>query len=335
MLSDIQIKSFGPLTDVCWPKPSPQINVVIGENASGKTFLLKILYTAVRVLEEFGRGNDNRGVKQVLDEKLYWTFQADRIGDLVSKGAKERLKFFARLDEQPFTYEFSASAEKGVGSYSIQQKNRDSVSLFLPAKEVLSLFHIIKKSRAIDQEFGFDDTYYDLVKALEKAPTKGRNFDQFAKARTLLAGMLHGYVDFSENKWRFSDQRGTYSIHQTAEGYKRIGLIDWLLGNRTLTPQSILFIDEPDAVLHPRAIVGTLDMLALLAEAGLQIFMATHSIFVLRKLYLLAKTRETKVQLLDLSGGSFCVHDLSNGIPENLIVNTSTDLFVEEMKANG
>ncbi|MFK5970006.1 MAG: hypothetical protein QM487_07820 [Candidatus Marithrix sp.] len=49
-------------------------------------------------------------------------------------------------------------------------ENRQENSIFIPAKEVLSLFSIIKKSRLIDKTFGFDDTYLDLVIALEQEP---------------------------------------------------------------------------------------------------------------------------------------------------------------------
>nr|WP_291321746.1 AAA family ATPase [Desulfonatronospira sp.] len=66
-----------------------------------------------------------------------------------------------------------------------------------------------------------------------------------------------------------------------------MAILDRLLGNRMLTPESILFIDEPEAALHPAAIIKFLDMLALLAVQGVQILMATHSYFVLKKLQIL------------------------------------------------
>lgn len=331
MLSDIRIKNFGPLADLAWPNPSPQINVVIGENASGKTFLLKALYAAVRAVEEHGRGNDNRGPKQVLDDKLYWTFQTDKIGELASKGAKERLSFFARADEQAISFEFSASAEKGVGIYSMPTKNREAVSIFLPAKEVLSLFHVIKKSRAIDQEFGFDDTYFDLVKALEKAPTQGRVGGYFSAARNTIEGVMSGRVEFANNKWTFRLGSQVYPINLTAEGYKRIAIIDRLIVNRTLSPTSLLFFDEPDAMLHPAAIVSIMEALGSMASAGMQIFMATHSYFALKKLYLLAKAGKVNVQAVSLSsqGASFC--NLADGMPENSIIDTSIKLYEEEI----
>jgi len=314
-----------------WANPSPHINVIIGENASGKTFLLKALYTAVRAVEEYKRGNDNRNFKQVLDEKLYWTFQTDKIGDLVRKGQKERLSFSALIDDQQVHFDFSAASEKGVGGYSENLHTRDAVSLFLPAKEVLSLFHVIKKSRGVDKEFGFDDTYYDLVKALEKAPTQGKISSSFSNARKILEAFLVGRVHYENGQWALRVGNQTYPIHQTAEGYKRISILDRLIVNRTLSPKSFLFFDEPDAVLHPTAILATMEALGALASSGMQIFMATHSYFVLKKLFLMAKSSNVQIQVLSLANQSATFSNLAEGMPENSIIETSVQLYEEEL----
>jgi AAA15 family ATPase/GTPase len=50
MITRIELANFGPLKDVTWKKLGP-INLVIGGNGSGKTFLLKSLYSAMRTLE--------------------------------------------------------------------------------------------------------------------------------------------------------------------------------------------------------------------------------------------------------------------------------------------
>ena len=76
-------------------------------------------------------------------------------------------------------------------------------------------------------------------------------------------------------------------IFSTAEGIKKIAILDRLLSNRYLTPESIIFIDEPESVLHPKAIVEFLDIIYLLSKQNIQIIMATHSFFVLKKLMLI------------------------------------------------
>jgi AAA15 family ATPase/GTPase len=60
------------------------INLIIGENGTGKTFLLKALYSAIRTMEEYKRGDANRSVNDILIDKLRWTFQVDKPGDIVT-----------------------------------------------------------------------------------------------------------------------------------------------------------------------------------------------------------------------------------------------------------
>ncbi|MCY4201820.1 MAG: AAA family ATPase, partial [Aestuariivita sp.] len=90
MLSSIDLKNFGPLRNLSWQNLG-RVNLIIGGNGTGKTFLLKALYSAIRTIEEYKRGNDQRTAAEILADKLYWTFQSDKIGDLVTKGAEGAL----------------------------------------------------------------------------------------------------------------------------------------------------------------------------------------------------------------------------------------------------
>ena len=139
---------------------------MIGENGTGKTFFLKALYSAVKTAEEYKRGDDIRSFSDVLSEKLRWTFQIEKLGDMVSRSEKESLSFDLSLGEERISYRFSESAQNKVVSVTAPSTGRASNSIFIPAKEVLSLYSVILKSREVDHSFGFDDTYYDLVKAL-------------------------------------------------------------------------------------------------------------------------------------------------------------------------
>ena len=79
------------------------------------------------------------------------------------------------------------------------------------------------------------------------------------------------------------------TIGATSEGIKKLSILDRLLSNGYLTKNSIVFIDELEAALHPRAICDFLDMIAAISEVmGIQFFITTHSYFVIKKLYLIA-----------------------------------------------
>lgn len=144
-----------------------------------------------------------------------------------------------------------------------------------------------------------------------------------------------GPIEHDEDKqWIFVKGKAKHPISVTAEGVKKIAILDRLLGNRMITPGSILFIDEPESALHPQAIVQFIDMLHLLVEEGVQIFMATHSYFVLKKLHLLTFHDKRSIYVNSLSEGQSTLNDLQDGMPDNPIVNTSIELYEKEMEAS-
>jgi len=333
VLDKIEIKNFGPLAELNWPDLGP-INLVIGENGSGKTFLLKALYSSIRTLEEYKRGNEQSTAAEILAKKLYWTFQADKIGDLVTKGADAALSCKVQLDTCDFIYTFGKDTTKQISSLENHVLPRSSNSVFLPAKEVLSLHHIILKSREQDKAFGFDDTYLDLARALRQPLRGGRNRAKFADSRRKLEKVLGGKVEYDETSrlWQFRKGKQRFPIGVTAEGIKKIAILDTLLGNRYLDTDSIIFIDEPESALHPVAVSQLLDIVAVLAKVGIQFFLASHSYFVVKKLFLIAQENGISIPVISADNGQWTVEDLKEGMPENPIIDESIRLYEEEVK---
>jgi len=332
MLSSLRLQHYGPLAKIDW-RPLGSINLVIGGNGSGKTFLLKALYSAMRTLEEHKRGNDPRTAAEILADKLYWTFQPEKIGDLVTKGATGPLKLRLELDGHPFGYSFGKDTSKAISFIENEVPPRKSNSIFLPAKEVLSLHHIILKSREEDKVFGFDDTYLDLARALRPSPKRGKNYSEFASSRQSLEDIVGGKVEYEDasGRWLFKKGNQKFPIGVTAEGVKKIGILDTLLGNRFLDPHSIVVIDEPESALHPSAIVKLLDIVAVLASRGMQFFLASHSYFVVKKLCLLARENRISIPVCSCVDGQWRIADLGDGMPDNPIVDESIRLYEQEV----
>ncbi len=332
MITRLDLKNYGPLTDVEWNNLGT-INLVVGRNGAGKTFLLRALYSAMRTVEEYKRGDAPRSASEILAEKLHWTFQADRIGDLVTKNADGQLKLRCWINGNEFAYSFGKDTTKQISSLENHVPPRASNSIFLPAKEVLSLHSIILESREKDMRFGFDDTYYDLAKALRIYPQRGRNYAAFAKARGSLESMFGGNIQYDETSARWSFLKGNqrFPIGVTAEGIKKIAILDTLLSNRYLSPESIVFIDEPESALHPSALTMLLDIVASLAECGIQFIMASHSYFVVKKLFLIAQEKGISIPVIASGDGAWQIADLKKGMPENEIIAESIRLYEQEV----
>jgi len=308
------------------------INVFTGKNDTGKTMILNILYVLSKSLENFNRGDENKTFKEIISEKLYWVFQVNKLGDLVSKDREDKSKHFeikATIDNQNLFITFGDSANKTVGNITEIVENRQKNSIFIPAKEVLSLFSVIKKSRFIDKTFGFDDTYLDLVIALEQEPKE--NFVNFIETKKILNNLINGKFLYENGAWFFRRDRMKISIFSTAEGIKKIGIIDRLLANGYIQPDSIMFIDEPESFLHPRAVVDFLDIIALLAQNKIQIFIATHSYFVINKLMLVAKKDNVDIPIISLAKDNYTIDNLKDGLPQNSILDTLVTLYEDEL----
>ena len=199
---------------------------------------------------------------------------------------------------------------------------------------MLSLHQIILAAREQDKVFGFDDTYYDLARALRISTSRGKNYKEFSDSRKKLENILGGVIEYAEasGRWLFIKGRHKFPIGVTAEGIKKIAILDTLLGNRYLDINSVVLIDEPESALHPTAISQLLDIVAMLAERGIQFFMASHSYFVVKKLYLIAQARNWPIPVISATDNGWVCDDLQNGMPENPIIAESIRLYREEVE---
>lgn len=334
MIQQIKIKNYGTIQELGFNK-FENINLIIGENGTGKTFLLKSLYSAMKTMEEYKRGDDIRNINDILAERLRWTFQTDKLGDIVKKGSDAPLSFEMKWNNKDFSYSFAEKTTTKISKVTQDVSPIESNSIFIPAKEVLSLFGIILKSREVDKVFGFDDTYYDLVKALRIAPQRGKNFSAFAKSRESLKDIIDGRVEYDETlgKWYYKKVNQKYSIGATSEGVKKIAILDRLLANGYLTKSSVVFIDEIESALHPTAISSFLDIIDIIArDMGIQVFIASHSYFVIKKLRLNALKNDMSIPCISMKANNDIQYfDLLDGMPENSIINESVRLYEEEV----
>lgn len=353
MIQSIHIKNFMAHADLS-VKDIPAINVIIGKNDTGKTGLLKLLYAVVKSLEIYSLKTQSGdfSFKKELAEKLYDTFMPRKngLGDLVQKGAKDKLE--AEIDivgnngkySEKLYFAFGDRTDKTIitGSEMVEPLPDKSINaLFVPAKEILTAFNDIRNIRNNFYGVGFDDTYLDLIKALDLPTTKGRVAAELSQVNKSLEDLFEGAImqtGQKEQPFMFKKGNQLFSMQQTSEGIKKIGILTTLINNRQLGKGTVLFMDEPETALHPDAIRQMVEMLVAMSRAGVQIFMASHSYFVVKQLANCAKREKLNIACWNLireNGKPIhtTLHDLIDGVlPSNSIIDEALSMFDEEIK---
>lgn len=336
-------------------KDAARINLVIGKNDSGKTGLLKLLYATAQALVDKQNSVKEIKIKSAIGLKLNNTFfpRKGGIGSLVSKGfskedrdrMKVELVFTGNLNTSRLSYMFAegASKEPSECTEDFTPFSDQFNTVFIPAKEVLTAFNAITLSREKYFYEDFDDTYYDLVKSLRLPTSKGRVAQSLSKVSGDLEEIFEGQIEQSlsdaNNPFLFKKGNRIFTMPLTAEGIKKIGILTTLIRNREIGKHTLLFFDEPETALHPAAQRKFAEMMfRMLNIEGLQIYMATHSYFIINQFANIAAREKVKIDCiaLDKEKGEAKVgvniSDLQEGLPKNGIISEAQEMFREDMK---
>ena len=97
----------------------------------------------------------------------------------------------------------------------------------------------------------------------------------------------------------------SFSLHSTATGVTNIGMLALLIERKVLNTDTVIFIDEPEAHLHPEWQVVMAKALFELARQGASVVIATHSIDILKWLEVHVKKHPDDERLVALNHFSF------------------------------
>jgi predicted ATPase len=282
----LSLKQFTTFSDATF-EFSPGINVLIGENATGKSYLMKIIYTLLKACETASNGNK---FKDILDTQLHHVFQIHTPFELVRFNAG---RAEIDLDYADTQFQIQMGAD-GIKSSPAHLPNPSS-PIYLPAREFLSIFEGFIAAYQ-KRELPYDETYYDLSVALNALPLRQNQLADVQNAIKVLQHAIVGeYWDHKEiikqenGRFYFDLPEGYLNVHFVADGYRKLGTLLYLLRNGSLTKDSILFWDEPSTNLNPKLIGQVAKVLPILAEAGMQIFITTHDFLLGFELSLLAE----------------------------------------------
>jgi energy-coupling factor transporter ATP-binding protein EcfA2 len=278
---------------------SPGINVLIGANSTGKSHVMKILYSLLKLCEraDLAGIRAQSELEKGLKDKLSGVFKPNTVGHLVRRGKGNRKAEVSLLYAGTKIALTITNRSKVTLDY--EQLPKPSSSLYLPAHEMLSFYEGFIAAYT-KRETSFDETYYDLSLALNASPLRDAEWSQIkgliAPLQKAISGKKRGKSIVKERNGRFYIRlpEGELEAQLVAEGYRKIAALIYLISNGSLTSDGILFWDEPVTNLNPLLIMPVIEVLQGLALSGMQIFLATHDYLLSQELSLLAEYPSNK-----------------------------------------
>ena len=99
----------------------------------------------------------------------------------------------------------------------------------------------------------------------------------------------------------FQENRRSFSLPVTAMGIANLGILALLIERKVLDEGSLIFIDEPEAHLHPAWQVIMAEALFELSRQGVTVVIATHSVDILKWLEVRVKKNPQDEPLIALN----------------------------------
>lgn len=263
-IKKVEIENFTAFDDVSVDF-SKGVNVILGENGTGKTHLLKLNY----VLSSYTNPNNN-------DANAFQKYFMIEHKNLLKDNSKSFANIHIEYKKKNINYTLNKNGLL-VNNYRKSDVENNS-NVFIPAKDMLSHSKgLLEMAKKYSNEMPFDKSLLDIIEKAKQwkvdvVPELGKNI------MPKLENMIDGTIIVENDTFFVKKHNGTkveFSVE--AEGIKKIGLLWQLIMNESITKDSILFWDEPEANINPKLLKDVAAILLELSKNGVQIFVATHN----------------------------------------------------------
>lgn len=310
MLRRVAIRQFTVFRELALDC-SPGLNVVVGENSSGKSHLLKLLYALIATSASSGKQPHAQPptkayLQKAYGEKLLGVFRPESLGRLVSRRqgrkGRERCEVDTWFDNPVLDVgiSFATNSKTDVQIDTLPSAWEAQSPLYLPTRELLTIypnFVAIYEGHYLEFEETWRDTCIHLGGPLQKGPRTV----QTTKLIEPIEHALGGKVVLAKNgRFYLRVPGGDMEMPLVAEGCRKLAMLAQLIANGVIQAQGYLFWDEPEANLNPCLIRQVAQVIHGLVLAGVQVFIASHSFFLLKELELLSRYQPVPQKFIGL-----------------------------------
>lgn len=289
MIKSAQFKNFTTLPNEVL-QFAPGLNVIVAENGFGKTHLLKALYCLLKVNN--GKELSKAALERAYADKLLGVFRPEALGRLVKrKQGRERCELAITMSktEQSCAISFATQAASAVQVDQAPSLAVEKAPVFLPTRELLTLCPWFGPLYD-NYDVPFEETWRDTVSLLGAPSVRGPRAEIVAGFLAPLENALGGKVVIDDKTGKFYLQiagEGKMEMPLVAEGLRKVAMLARLISTGVLLKQGYLFWDEPETNLNPKLIKVVAQCIMHLCAQGIQVFIASHSLFLLRELEML------------------------------------------------
>lgn len=311
---------------------SSGINIFIGANGTGKTHLMKVVYSACDVSK----------TETNFAEKLVRVFlpSGRSIGRLVKRrktSSRCVIEVFKNKNKLRASFSNHATVTKSVTITGAKNWGKQKIeSVYIPVKEMLSN---APKFRALysRKEIHFEEVYSDILDSAYSPTLRGAIDADRKRLLTKLQETMEGQVTTKNEEFFLKSKQGNLEFTLLAEGIRKLGLLWLLIQNGSLTKGSVLFWDEPEANLNPKLFGPLIEILLELQRMGVQVFLATHDYVILKEFDLRKKVDDTIIfhsLYREEKSGQIRCHSVDSfpQIHPNAIADTFADLYDREVQ---
>jgi ABC-type lipoprotein export system ATPase subunit len=297
-LTRLQVTNFTAFTSETTLELSPGVNVLVGENGTGKTHLLKLAYVMARIGNEFARrqaddaatpipsvGPSSPQMAKWIEIELMETFQPESLGAL--RASSDRCDVRAEW-ERGTAIDVVISGDE-IGANLHRDHPQVPPALFLPSREMLSIYPGFVAAW-LNRESAFDRTYFNLCQALGLRPLRAAAVPEHIEAlATKLEAALGGKVVLRNDRFYLDYDGVQRQANLVGEGDRKVAMLVHLLRNGSLIEDTLLAWDEPESSLNPKRALLMSDVAFALASAGVQVLLSTHDYALCSELSLKAE----------------------------------------------
>lgn len=277
------------------------LNVVVGENGTGKSHLLSAIYSVIANSAEQGRkptvvAPTKTALQKSVADKLIHVMRPESLGRLASRAqGLKRCELSFDFDDSALNagFSFATSSRSEVQVDCLPQKWHDKAPVFLPTREMLTLypnFVSVYENHYLE----ISETYRDTCVLLGAPALRGPREKRIAELLQPIEQAMGGKVVL-DNNGRFylkSPGRGNMEMPLVAEGLRKLAMVARLISTGSLLDKGYLFWDEPEANLNSKLVKLVARVIYSLSQQGIQVFIATHSLFLLKELEVLSRGGE-------------------------------------------